>query len=310
MHEVESCSGEGDRICAVIVTFNRKNLLMGCIESLHRMTRRPDTIFVIDNHSTDGTVELLKERFPEIECVRQSHNRGSAGGFGAALELGHQRGYDWIWLMDDDIELKPDCLEVMCRYRSISKFIQVRREGPEGVVSLEALWDASMGMCLNMPTDLSFERSDRDWIPVRWGNFEGPLVHRSIVDRIGLPEERFFLSGDDLMYGYAASYHTNVIYLRYVGVLRQLEMPKSITPLRWYMLLRNRFLIRELLKRDGVRVTPRILEFGMILLALWSLQQIFRSSSQNRWLSIEAVWRGLRDGWKGKFGPPGWLTKH
>jgi len=51
-----------DSVCAVVVTYNRKNLLMECLEALQRQTRPIQGIYLIDNASSDGTPELLLEK--------------------------------------------------------------------------------------------------------------------------------------------------------------------------------------------------------------------------------------------------------
>ncbi len=50
-----------ETVCAVVVTYNRKNLLMECLDALMRQTRQLDAIYLIDNFSDDGTAELLLE---------------------------------------------------------------------------------------------------------------------------------------------------------------------------------------------------------------------------------------------------------
>jgi rhamnopyranosyl-N-acetylglucosaminyl-diphospho-decaprenol beta-1,3/1,4-galactofuranosyltransferase len=293
----------------VLVTYNRKDLLLKAIASVQRQTRALDAVIVIDNHSTDGTAELLRERHPEIEVLRQPFNSGSAGGFHAALKAGYDRGFDWIWLMDDDIELVPNGLEEMLKYQHVSKFIQGRRQGPDTMIHLEAMWDASSGVCLTLASDISFERFNREWISVQWGCFEGPLVHRSVVDQVGLPDERFFLSGDDQMYGLAASFCTNVIYLKFIILNRQLAYPNYATPLRWYLMLRNRFLVFEHLKGYSVPVNWLVFRFAILTLALWSIRHILTGGNgpNQRWESVKMVIAGVRDGWAGRFGRPAFL---
>jgi GT2 family glycosyltransferase len=51
-----------DTVAAVVVTYNRKELLIECLEALRNQTHKPDAIFIIDNKSDDGTPELLLEK--------------------------------------------------------------------------------------------------------------------------------------------------------------------------------------------------------------------------------------------------------
>jgi GT2 family glycosyltransferase len=115
--------GDGDamtqhqqRVCAVIVTHNRKELLRECIAAVQAQTERLARILVLDNASTDGTDAMLRDEFAgadadSIEIVRLPENIGGAGGFREGLKRAADGGYDWIWLMDDDTIAAPTALE-------------------------------------------------------------------------------------------------------------------------------------------------------------------------------------------------------
>ena len=89
-----------DKVIAVVVTYNRRQLLSECIDALRRQTRKVDAIFVVNNGSTDDTEEWLQAQ-PDVDFVTQQ-NLGGAGGFARAIQTGYVRGYQWIWCMDDD----------------------------------------------------------------------------------------------------------------------------------------------------------------------------------------------------------------
>ncbi len=104
-----------ETVCAVVVTYNRKHLLLECLEAIRRRTRQVDGIYIIDNASDDGTPELLKENgyIPELPpfnlsepyeiehrinnlvdgntinvfYVRMPENTGGAGGFYEKVRL-------------------------------------------------------------------------------------------------------------------------------------------------------------------------------------------------------------------------------
>ena len=83
----------------LLVTYNRCKLLKRCIEHLQRQTATLDQILVINNDSTDGTVQLLDEM--GITTITQE-NLGSAGGWRRGIEYALENGYEAAWLMDDD----------------------------------------------------------------------------------------------------------------------------------------------------------------------------------------------------------------
>ncbi|MER3603731.1 MAG: hypothetical protein C4298_08345, partial [Thermus sp.] len=87
-----------ERVCAVVVTYNRKELLRECLETLRGQTRKVDHILVVDNASTDGTEEVLRAEFPEVEVLRLPENQGSSGGFHEGMKRAYEEGFDWLWL--------------------------------------------------------------------------------------------------------------------------------------------------------------------------------------------------------------------
>src|SRR5208283_3808991 len=116
-----------ESVCAVVVTYNRKCLLLECLEALFKQTYPLEAIYIIDNASTDGTPEMLKgkgvirsilnpDNYPleeatevvisgmhkiHIHYFRMHENIGGAGGFYYGTRLAHEAGHKWIWLMDD-----------------------------------------------------------------------------------------------------------------------------------------------------------------------------------------------------------------
>ena len=93
-------------ICCVVVTYNRKKLLLECINALQNQTYKLSKIIIIDNNSNDGTEKYLYENgvFESdiIDYQYQSKNLGGAGGFYQGIRKSLQEHYDWVWIMDDD----------------------------------------------------------------------------------------------------------------------------------------------------------------------------------------------------------------
>src|SRR5581483_11127319 len=89
-------------VVAVLVTYNRRDLLTEALGALGRQTRPLDAVLVVDNASNDGTPDLVRDRFPAVELVSLRRNTGGAGGFAAGVACALDRGADLVWLMDDD----------------------------------------------------------------------------------------------------------------------------------------------------------------------------------------------------------------
>ena len=94
---MENCK---QTVAAVVVTYNRIKLLKECIQSIRTQTRMPEEVIVVNNNSTDGTLEWLNEQ-KDLTVITQQ-NLGGAGGFHTGIKTAYEKGYDWVWCMDDD----------------------------------------------------------------------------------------------------------------------------------------------------------------------------------------------------------------
>ena len=121
-----------DGVCAVVVTYNRKDLLRTCLQSLLKQTRMPDCIVVVDNASTDGTRAMLDTEFQQLQRLNLETNSGGAGGFKAGMQSAYCRKFEWIWVMDDDIEVTPECLEKMLEIPGCRRIYPARKMMPLG----------------------------------------------------------------------------------------------------------------------------------------------------------------------------------
>ncbi len=104
------------RVTAVVVTFDRVELLKEALQALQGQSRPIDHIVVVDNASTDGTqgfLDALVDAENNVEVVRLDRNVGGAGGFAEGMRQAHAAGCDWIWLMDDDAAPAPDSLRIL-----------------------------------------------------------------------------------------------------------------------------------------------------------------------------------------------------
>lgn len=103
-------------IAAVVVTYNRKELLAQCIACLRGQQEAACDILVVDNASTDGTDELLRMLAgPDLKSINPGENLGGAGGFALGVKRAVEAGYEGLWLMDDDTLPEPGALAALLR---------------------------------------------------------------------------------------------------------------------------------------------------------------------------------------------------
>lgn len=109
------------KIGVILVTFNRLDKLKIALDCYEAQTHKPDYIYVINNHSTDGTDVFLKEWQAQTGvCERLvlelPYNSGGAGGFHDGLEAGLKKDSDWLWVADDDAYPEKDAFEKLSSY--------------------------------------------------------------------------------------------------------------------------------------------------------------------------------------------------
>jgi len=180
-----------EKVIAVVVTYNRQALLSECITALRNQTRKPDAILIVNNGSTDNTEQWLEQQ-KDIHFINQK-NVGSSGGFATGINWAYQNKYSWIWCMDDDGYPEQNALANML--------------------------DADDG-CLRLYNCAVVDKEDKKSFVWKTGEFKtieevkgkiiegighpfnGTMLHRRIVERVGVPQPKFFLWGDETEYYY------------------------------------------------------------------------------------------------------------
>lgn len=102
---------EAPRVAVVIVNLNAGEFLPRVLDSLAAQTVAPARIIVVDNASSDGSAEAVRERYPDVELIALDRNTG----FAAANNLGVRaaEGCDWVALLNPDAFPEPDWLEAL-----------------------------------------------------------------------------------------------------------------------------------------------------------------------------------------------------
>ncbi|HEX9079918.1 MAG TPA: glycosyltransferase family 2 protein [Desulfuromonadaceae bacterium] len=195
------------QVTIVIVNWNRKDCVLNLLESLRTMPHAGVRIIVVDNASTDGSAAAIRNHPLPVTLLENRENLGGTGGFNTgiryALEL---PGQEFIWLLDNDVEVAPDTLDRLVG--------AMTRDPSIGVA----------GSCILSPEDRSViveaggfvDRRRGTWTPNRRYQPHAPLQGKNLVEpvhyvpacsalirvsavrRIDMLDERFFLHWDDI----------------------------------------------------------------------------------------------------------------
>lgn len=187
-----------NKVAAVVVTYNRIELLKNCVEKLLKQTKNCD-ILLVNNASTDET-----ELWAESQVVKQKSifyrntgsNIGGAGGFNFGVRWAIEAGYDYVWLMDDDCLPYENALEELLNADLLLK-------GKYGWLSSAVLWKDGRECNMNRP---KIKKSFYDYLElIQYGlvqaeqaTFVSLFVKAAVIRSVGLPIKDFFIWGDDI----------------------------------------------------------------------------------------------------------------
>lgn len=191
------------KVAAVVVTYNRLELLKESLVALKAQTHPPDRIYVVNNCSTDGTTEYLAAVADGVlvRSVELERNIGGAGGFSAGMRIAVEGGYDYVWVMDDDTIPAPAALENLLAASSVVDNF--------GFAVSKAVWIDGTPHKMNCPGLMAANR-DRSWMfndfsrpdlpvfRVVSATFVSMLVSAEAVRAVGLPIADFFIWADDI----------------------------------------------------------------------------------------------------------------
>ncbi len=213
-----------------MVTYQRKKLLLECLQAIRNQIEPLDAICLIDNASSDQTPEALMEkgylqnlppddlktsweetspinlptdgRSIYLHYVRMPKNTGGSGGFYEGLRRAYEKGYDWFWMMDDDTIPSPHALQYL-----IDKIRRLPSKYQLGFACSKAIWEGHTIHKMNIPqiqpitNGLPFNELEYEGILiVKGASFVSLLIHREVVRRIGYPIRQLFIWGDDIEY--------------------------------------------------------------------------------------------------------------
>lgn len=194
------------KVNAVVVTYNRKKMLVECLNAVLNQTFPVEKITLVDNASTDETKKYLKQKGllnnPKLRYIRLKENLGGAGGFYYGLKLSQGQGYDWAWVMDDDVIPEKNSLkELIISLNNLSK---------EKISFLASSVYGKNGEFMNVPTINEFSEKngypswykylDEGIVSIKAATFVSLLINYDAISSVGLPIKDYFIWGDDSEY--------------------------------------------------------------------------------------------------------------
>lgn len=235
------------KICCIIVTYNRKKYLIKELDALIRQSYPIEGFIIINNDSPDDTFEYLSENGftskekridevvnsiyngKEIYYYQSSANLGGSGGFKKGFEIAQSLDkYDYFWVMDDDICPRENCLENLISNFNDKYGIYVPKRIGENFKDSIVVKYRFNNPFVHLFFDRAVEaKKEAKTHEVNIITFEGPLIRKDILKKVGLPNDRYFLQGDDYDYAFRSLQYTKILYVCDAIIDRQIPFANT-----------------------------------------------------------------------------------
>lgn len=296
-------------LSAVVVTYNRKKLLGENIKMLLSQTIQFDAIFIVDNCSTDGTYDYLKMQGwieKPFVYIKTESNIGGAGGFYEGTKAAYEAGSDWIVLMDDDGRMANErSLEILFSYATqlYENNFGKKKIFINSLVQQGDLLSFKMG---NMYTvEEAITKSCSGILEKEANPFNGTMISKELVAKIGYPDKQFFIKGDEVNYKQKAfdcgAYVATIVDSRYIHPRPDTNEKKVLgikvpffveAPWKEYYATRN---FTYMYKQKGWYKAIAYELLFVKILAIFSMKC-------KKFETIKMVFKGFYDGWRGRLG--------
>lgn len=273
-------------LITVILNTNRREDTIACLGSLLANTYPNHQALVLDNSSTDGSVEAIRSAFPSVEIIALNDNAGYAGNNNVGIQAALDRGADWVFVLNEDTILAPNCLEQLVQAGEADGNVGIvgpmvyHFDEPEVIQSaggtLGPYWEA-LHIGIN-------ERDIRQFPVTRsvdWISGCAIMVRRDAIKQVGMLDAKFFYYWEEVDWCIRVRragwkiVHVPGAKLWHKGVQRNYRPKPSVA----YYNTRNRFL---LLCKHHASFKVQAVAWVQTLRTLLSL-------------SIRPKWRGMRD---------------
>ncbi len=288
---------DSSEVLAVVVTHNRCELLKRCITYLQQQTHLPD-LLIVNNQSTDGTEAYLREN--NIHHITQE-NSGSAGGWWRGIDEGTKKGYQYVWMMDDDGFPDPEALETLLTLTNeeticISSTPVKEDQQTELVFGLPVL--NTGGHPVIFARRRKYDRlsqfpPDMDKYP-HIHPFNGALIDLRAVKKVGNIDRSYFMFGDEVDFlcrmKKAGQVYSALKALHYHPDVSRRTIDKK----KVYYFIRNTIILNHLYYDKAI--IRDFLCVGVALLRIWKRNGPASFFSYIAGRDCKFIYRGIADG--------------
>jgi GT2 family glycosyltransferase len=226
-----------------IINYRTKDLTAKCLDSILKKDWKVKyQIFLVDNNSEDGSVEFFKQKYPKIKLITSKQNLGFAGGHNLVLK---QLKTEYVLILNSDTEIFDQVIDKMIEFMDSSSEVGISSckilnkdqslqpnagDLPFGAALINWLFNLeSIGV-----SSPSFHRTEYDYYqtihPVGWLSGSFMMIRKSVIDKVGFFNERFFMYMEDVEFCYRANKKGFKIFINPLVSIKHLSGASSDDP--------------------------------------------------------------------------------
>ena len=197
-------------VTIVIVNWNKRDIVVRLLDSLVRLDYPSFNIIVVDNASSDGSVDAVRHHASSVVLLENKENLGGTGGFNAGIRYALQHFKPkYIWLLDNDALVEPKALASLVSVMEADAGIGIagskilNADDPDVVVEYGAHIDWTSGDVIPVNRNMKNSGDQTGTVTVDYVAICSALLRANALQRVGLMDERYFLFWDDMDWGIA-----------------------------------------------------------------------------------------------------------
>ncbi len=281
----------------IVLNYNRRDDTLACLASIVDNTYINHKTIVLDCKSTKGLVEAIRVKFPDVQIIVLDKNLGYAGNNNVGIHAALEQGAEWVFVLNEDTILDVDCIAKLVEVGESDPTIGIvgpmvyHFNEPDIIQSAGGVFDKYLRgyhLAQNQTDTGQFTHPH----PVDWISGCAIMVRRSVIEQVGMIDERFFCYVEETEWCYRTKkagwkiIHVPSAKLWHKGVQRDYKPKPMVT----YYATRNRLLM---LYKHHAPLSAWIAAWGFIIRTLmsWTIKPKWRSMRAHR----DAMWRGAID---------------
>ncbi len=291
------------RVGIVLVNYNGRRFLPECIASLKQIDYPSAVVVVIDNASSDGSVEWLEENYPDVPLICHAENSGITGGNNAGIRWCLKNGCEWIMLLNNDTEVEPDFLSQLMQHAAPKQMMAPRifyADNRNRINNHFGSFDYLRGIHRDRFYNQQNSAESSQLQQGTMANTCALLFPRTLPESIGWQDDNYFIYYDDIDYitravqcGYGLLYVPEaVIYHK-----ESSSSGGANSPLVTYYTVRNRLYFMQQYHKRSVGWLVFLAYFTLTRCALFIRLAMRRDTGQ-----IKIILRAIQDFFGGKMG--------